>query len=65
MFRQKNGLSFFENQKRVLHPDHFFFEEEKATKKINQASLLKKYDKTKKLIRTIYIKNRLINYIYK
>ncbi|MBD1137260.1 leucine--tRNA ligase [Pelagibacterales bacterium SAG-MED43] len=40
-------------------------DEEKATKKINQASLLKKYDNTKKLIRTIYIKNRLINYIYK
>ena len=40
-------------------------DEEEATKKINEASLLKKYDNTKKLIRTIYIKNRLINYIYK
>tara|TARA_B100001057_G_scaffold192677_1_gene193606 strand:- start:2828 stop:5377 length:2550 start_codon:yes stop_codon:yes gene_type:complete len=39
-------------------------DEEKATKKINEANLLEKYDKAKKLIRTIYVKNRLINYIY-
>tara|TARA_B100001093_G_scaffold5424_1_gene5470 strand:+ start:1661 stop:4210 length:2550 start_codon:yes stop_codon:yes gene_type:complete len=39
-------------------------DEKKATKKINEANLLKKYDNTKKLIRTIYVKNRLINYIY-
>ena len=38
--------------------------EEKATKKINEANLLEKYDNTKKFIRTIYVKNRLINYIY-
>ena len=39
-------------------------DEEKATQKINEANLLEKYDNTKKLIRTIYVKNRLINYIY-
>ncbi len=39
-------------------------DEEKATKKINEANLLKKYNNTKKFIRTIYVKNRLINYIY-
>ncbi len=39
-------------------------DEERATKKINEANLLKKYDNTKKVIRTIYVKNRLINYIY-
>ncbi len=39
-------------------------DEEKATKKINEANLLEKYDNSKKFIRTIYVKNRLINYIY-
>ncbi len=38
-------------------------DEEKATKKINESNLLKKYDSTK-FVRTIYVKNRLINYIY-
>ena len=39
-------------------------DEKQATKRINEANLLEKYDSTKKFIRTIYVKNRLINYIY-
>ncbi len=39
-------------------------DEEKATKKINESNLLEKYDNTKKFVKTIYVKNRLINYIY-
>ena len=38
-------------------------DEKKATKIINESNLLKKYDNTK-FVRTIYVKNRLINYIY-
>ena len=33
-------------------------------KKINEANLLEKHNNTKKFTRTIYVKNRLINYIY-
>ena len=39
-------------------------DEETATKKINEANLLEKHNNTKKFTRTIYVKNRLINYIY-
>ncbi len=40
-------------------------DEKIAINKINEANLLEKYNNSKKLIRTIYVKNRLINFIYK
>ena len=39
-------------------------DEQHATELIKKAKLLEKYDKNKKIVRTIYVKNRLINYIY-
>ena len=39
-------------------------EEDKVINQINELNLIKKYIENKKLIKTIYVKNRLINYIF-
>ena len=40
-------------------------DEDKILKKIKDADLLKKVNNEKEFIKTIYVKNRIINYIYK